>query len=284
LVSKEVPNNIIDIAMDATEDEVAAMDFIMDAAQDLDGTLESLTVDAFKALRLTELESMLDQNPPGTCEKKQALVAYLKWLHEQLLGWDLSDPLVCHAGITSWCDSLRSRSFDDGVILASFLDWQRKQKELDPCSARRFDLAEIEVRNHLQPSQIPFSAIKMSKQDSANADGVIEVNSGSEDSDIEFLGWEDPAKKAPSKKCPKRDTNRNMERSLKSEKRETDTQSTTKARNGAPPARYLCRRCGVKGKLSYVQTWSGRTDFMPLRTLSRRLPDQCESSFRYITT
>lgn len=160
----------------------------MDCMEGSRKALEKIGLDTLRGVALKDLDKRLDD---GKLSKDQVLHTYLGWLQEQLQDWDLSDSAVYRVEIESWCKSLVFHGFNDQTVFDAFVDWETKQIEIDICSARRFQVAEVELLDILSvaPSRPP---LKKTGPDAVRGgqNTAIEIESGSDDSDIELLGWQ----------------------------------------------------------------------------------------------
>ncbi|KUI68115.1 hypothetical protein VM1G_04029 [Cytospora mali] len=156
--------------------------------------LKEVGNDNFRCITLKELDKCVRSHG------QDVLNTYLGWLQEQLNDWDLSDPAVLRPQIDSWCASLRFHGLDDQNIFDAFTVWKTKEIETDASNARRFLVTEEELRDVLSLKQaIEQSSpeVKRGKSDviAVKYEKSIDLSSGTENSEVEFLGGKSPFKK-----------------------------------------------------------------------------------------
>lgn len=196
------------------------------------------------------------------------LSIYLGWLQEHLNDWDLSDSAVFRPQIESWSASLRFHGYDDQQIRVAFAAWMASQIEDDASCARRFLVAQEELFSILdgdqtmQPTDLGMDE-RTAGVITVKECKVIDVSSGDGDSDVEFLGWKRPENMRRTSKPgkhvspPLTGANKETQRMQATENRKpNDRLKGSKTRkvapsripSGTPPKRYVCDRCGEKGK------------------------------------
>lgn len=152
---------------------------------------KELGMNDFRGVTLKELDKHVQAHG------QEALSTYLDWLQEQLNDWDLSDTAVFQPQIDSWCASLRFQGFDDQTIFNAFGIWKKNAINSNASNARRFLVAEEVLLTALSLRQ----AIEQSSPEVEQGRGrvitvrdnyIIDVSSGGEDSEVEFLGWKSP--------------------------------------------------------------------------------------------
>lgn len=217
--------------------------------------LKKLAISCFKGVTLEELKKDVQQH------EKDVLNTYLGWLQEQLNDWNLSDTTVFQTQIKSWCASLRLHGFEDQTIFDAFSAWKTKEVDQSPSSARRFLVAEEIILKVLSLNQ----AIEQSEPEIEQGRGsvitvrdnqIIDVSSGAEDSDVEFIGWKDPNSSTTTQ------YSRNLAVNREKKMRVTvytghntglicssvKKKSGNRQRKGPPPKDYVCIRCNERGE------------------------------------
>lgn len=221
-----------------------------------------LRPDALRGISLQEL----DKRSQG---HKDLVNIYLGWLQEHLNDWDLSDSAVFRPQIKSWYASLRFHGYDDRHIRNAFSAWMSNQIQSDASSARRLLVAQEELLGNLGNNQETETTRDLGTgQGTAGVitkreKKIIDVSSGEDDSDVEFLGWKRPdnmrntSKNARQTAPPLTGANKEDQRLQGTENRgpndrlkESRTRKITASHNpsGTPPKNYVCDRCGEKGK------------------------------------
>lgn len=216
-------------------------------------------------LRATSLPE-LDKRAHGS---EDLASIYLAWLQEHLNVWDLSDSAAFRPKIESWYASLRFHGYQDQHIRDTFTAWVSSQIQLDASCARRLLVAQEELLLILAGNQTMQPRDFVMRQGAAGVitvrdDKVIDVSSGDDDSDVEFLGWKQPdnlRNASKSAKClspPLTGANKETQRMQGAENSEpndrlTRTKTAKVAPNrvpsGRPPKKYVCDRCGEKGEI-----------------------------------
>ncbi|KAJ0115382.1 hypothetical protein J7T55_012661 [Diaporthe amygdali] len=219
-----------------------------------------LRPDALRGISLQEL----DKRSQG---HKDLVNIYLGWLQEHLNDWDLSDSAVFRPQIKSWYASLRFHGYDDQHIRNAFSAWMSNQIQSDASSARRLLVAQEELLGNLGINQETETTRDLGTgQGTAGVitkreKKIIDVSSGEDDSDVEFLGWKRPdnmrntSKNARQTAPPLTGANKEDQRLQGTENRgpndrlkESRTRKITASHNpsGTPPKNYVCDRCGEK--------------------------------------
>ena len=222
--------------------------------------------DVLRGISLQEL----DKRAQG----HQDLVSvYLGWLQEHLSDWDLSDSAVFRPQIESWYASLRFHGYDGHHIRDAFAARMASQIQDDASCARRFLVAQEELFSILDGNQTMQPRDLAKGQATAGVitvkeDKIIDVSSGDGDSDVEFLGWKRPettrstSKPAKHTSPPLTGANKETQRMQATETRKphdrlkgSKTRKVAPSRipSGTPPKRYVCDRCGERGKIESSQ-------------------------------
>ncbi|ROW09476.1 hypothetical protein VMCG_02428 [Cytospora schulzeri] len=211
-------------------------------------------LDRFRGVTMEELDKHVQAHG------QDVLNNYLGWLQEQLNDWDLSDTAVFRTQIGSWCACLRLRGFDNQTIFDAFCIWKQTEIDNNASSVRRFLVAEEVLLEALSLT----GAIEQSSEEVEYGLGgvitvqdsqVIDVSSGAEDSDVEFLGWKNPnnTKTGLPRSTGANKDNQMMLRSVYDDRNagsklsKTRKKSTNQQRKGSLPRGYVCKRCNEKG-------------------------------------
>ncbi|KAG8166510.1 hypothetical protein KVR01_002199 [Diaporthe batatas] len=219
-----------------------------------------LTPDALRAIGLQELDKRIQGHA-------DLVSIYLIWLQEHLNVWDLSDSAAFRPQIESWYTSLRFHGYQDQPIRDAFTAWVSNQIQTDPICARRLLVAEEEL------NQVCGGKPTMQPRDfgvdhgaagviTVREDKVIDVSSGDDDSDVEFLGWKPPdilrsaSKPARHPVAPLTGANKDTQRMQgagvrepndRLKRMETVNVSPIRVPSGRPHKNYVCDRCGERG-------------------------------------
>ncbi|POS79730.1 hypothetical protein DHEL01_v201861 [Diaporthe helianthi] len=219
-----------------------------------------LTPDALGAISLRELDKRI-QGPADLVS------VYLIWLQEHLNAWDLSDSAAFRPQIESWYASLRFRGYEDQRIHDAFTAWVSNQIQTHPVCARRLLVAQEELLQVLGGNQTIQPKDFGTDHGTAGVitvkeDKVIDVSSGDDDSDVEFLGWKPPDNLRSSFKSAKHPsaplTGANKETQLmqgpeirepndRLKRGKTAKVVSIRVPSGKPHKNYVCDRCGEKG-------------------------------------
>lgn len=222
--------------------------------------------DVLRAISLQELDKRVQGH-------EDLASIYLIWLQEHLNIWDLSDPTAFRPQIESWYASLRHHGHEDQHIRNTFTAWVSKQIQANPSCARRLLVAQEELLLILTGNQIMQPRDFVIGQGTAGVitvreDKVIDVSSGDDDSDVEFLGWKRPdnllnaSKSAKHPSPPLTGANKETQRTQGAENREPNERlkrnktvkaATVRVPSGKPPKKYVCDRCGEKGETETSQ-------------------------------
>ncbi|KUI54809.1 Protein MPE1 [Cytospora mali] len=226
--------------------------------------LKELGNDSFRDITLKELDKYVQGHG------QDVLNTYLGWLQEQLNDWDLSDSAVLRPQIDSWCASLRFHGLDDQSIFDAFAVWKIKEIENDASNARRFLVTEEELRSVLSLEQAIDQSSPEVKQGQSGIITVqdeksIDVSSGTENSEVEFLGWKDPSNKHNTTKTVHNTNAESMRSTVANQENQpmhrdaygdrNASTSSIRSKNrpgnrqgkGPLPREYVCNRCRKKG-------------------------------------
>lgn len=118
--------------------------------REVEQQLHVLGLDDWKGTKLKQLDKGL------RAHKDLALNAYLYWLHENPIKGDLSQPLFCQPIIQSWCDRLRSHSFDNRNIYGAFKHWKFVQARVDPATDNNYKVLDEKLSLYLKIPQYEF--------------------------------------------------------------------------------------------------------------------------------
>lgn len=196
---------------------------------------------------------------------------YLGWLQEHLNDWDLSDSAIFRPQLESWYASLRFHGSDEQRVRDAFTVWMSSQIQNDPSCARRLLVAEEELFGVLSAYQTTKPRDLGMDHGTTGIitileDQIIRVSSGDEDSDVEFLGCKrsdstrSTSKPARRTLPPLTGANKENQRMQGTENRGPNEHSkeikTRKKKAslvpiGTPPKKYVCDRCGEKGKTDF---------------------------------
>lgn len=233
----------------------------------MSGGLIDPTPDALRAIGLQELDKRIQGHA--------SLVSiYLIWLQEHLNVWDLSDSTAFRPQIESWYASLRFHGYDDQQIRDAFTAWVSNQVQADPLCARRLLVAQEELLQVLGDNQTIQPRDFGTDHGTTGVitvreDKVIDVSSGDDDSDVEFLGWKPPdhlriaSKSAKHPTAPLTGANKDTQRMQGAEipepndrlkRMKTANVAPIRVPSGRPHKNYVCDRCGEKGETEDSQS------------------------------
>jgi hypothetical protein len=218
--------------------------------------------EVLRAISLQELDKRVKAH-------EDSASTYLAWLQEHLNIWDLSDSATFRPQIQSWYASLRHHGHQDQHIRETFTTWVSKQIQADPSCARRLLVAQEELLLILSGDQTMHPRDFATSQGTAGVitvreDKVIDVSSGDDDSDVEFLGWkpsdnlgsasESAKRPSPPLSGANKETQRmqgagNHNHNERSKRNKTVKALTVRIPSGNPPKKYVCDRCGEKGEV-----------------------------------
>lgn len=215
---------------------------------------KELGMNDFRGVTLKELDKHVQAHG------QEALSTYLDWLQEQLNDWDLSDTAVFQPQIDSWCASLRFQGFDDQTIFNAFGIWKKNAINSNASNARRFLVAEEVLLTALSLRQ----AIEQSSPEVEQGRGrvitvrdnyIIDVSSGGEDSEVEFLGWKSPNNTNTGYPYNVDGNNDNQmmlgaiygDHNAGSKATRARKKSSNQQQKGPVPRGYICKRCKEKG-------------------------------------
>lgn len=219
---------------------------------------KELGMDSFRGVTLKELDKHVQAHG------QDVLSTYLGWLQEQLNDWDLSDTAVFRPQINSWCASLRFQRLDDQTIFDAFGIWKKNEIDNNASSARRFLVAEevlLEVLSLKQAIERRSPEVEqgLGRVITVRDKQVIDVSSGAEDSEVEFLGWKNPNNtntRYPRSTAVNKDNQMVLgaiysDRKAGSKSARAKEKSSNQKHNGPLPRGYICKRCKEKGKVKY---------------------------------
>lgn len=217
-----------------------------------------LEKDSYRRFTLKELDKHIQDH------EQDVLNTYLGWLQEQLNDWDLSDTAVFQPQIQSWCASLRFHNIDDQTIFDAFSVWKMKEIDQNPSSARRFLVAEHVLLNalslkHAIRQSRPAAEQERGRVITVRDNQIIDVSSGAEDSDVEFLGWKEsynsttgyPRSNAANQEKQILETASDVHKAG-SNSFMARKKSGNRQHRGPLHKDYVCIRCKEKGKVKYL--------------------------------
>lgn len=227
----------------------------------MSGDPADLTADALRAIGLQELDKRIQGHA-------DLVSIYLIWLQEHLNVWDLSDSAAFRPQIESWHASLRFHGYEDQRIRDAFTAWVSNQIQNDPLCARRLLVAQEELLHVLGSNQTIQPRDFGTDHGTGGVitvreDKVIDVSSGDDDSDVEFIGWKPPehlriaSKSDKHPVAPLTGANKDTPRMHGTETREPNDRfkrmktahvAPVRVPSGIPHNNYVCDRCGEKGE------------------------------------
>jgi len=199
-----------------------------------------------KALKLGDLENKVKSIEVEALENKYILPTYFAWLDERLVDQDLSDESNTAAEISAWCKSLYRGGFGKEAVLEAFEFWRSLQIKTDPLSARRLQLAELDIRARFpSPSAAPVPALEGSPTNEPKNEQPEVIVISDNSSPLGASAAQEQVAAVSSPTVVHEGTCIKDNQETVSNEDNTATKATKK-----PPAKYKCKRCKIPGKFS----------------------------------
>lgn len=112
--------------------------------QEVEQQLQVLGLHRWRGTTLNQLSKLLRDHGDLT------LNAYLYWLHENPIRWDLSRTTLYQSLIQSWWHRLRYRGFKEQQIYRAFKDWMFVQVRLDPAMDTNYKVLDEMISSYLR--------------------------------------------------------------------------------------------------------------------------------------